>query len=759
MEDSDSGGGRTKEIFQAWSSECLNTPASASSASASINEQHKISNKLAHAASQYFASCTNADEDMAQLFFFLGPALQSEDNECAVRALHVIRGGFMGINSPAVTKSTMQRQSSQFLKEETVNLLQEYLLARCSSEHNDSDVVIAALQCIGSLFKSCTASYALETAQVAVQNAQITSLMRAGRSACYQLLTTAVDMIVSLGGVDSVDDSLATSFATFCASSLRGEKDPRCLLAVLRLLHKCQISLRQECIPHNTFFESACVYYPISFTPPPNDPYKISRKDLQVALRNVLCYEKIPASLVLNLFVQQLIEEDEFVEEGGDSNDSICRDRCDVVDNLTTWLCSKETNNIPKGPLLDLNELELQELADALVQTHEWCYSTGSIDVTTKKQEKSPNKILAEKCSNLACYAVKDLEANETCWSSFCVSSTRSLSARIGEMPESLRGRSAVEYLSVLARAGPKTRRLCVNETIPNLLNKIKVAASAMKQKSDSSIDCDRVAASCGAIGKILGVKLLKNDGGVVFHPDPLAVNANDALIHLRSIAFTGSDNSTERGRVMCSIAAIYAIGSILSNHNPDKEEFQSILNSLVNTVCNGKNDGDGEYIKKCLDRQFRLACARTFGTILWFLKQNDDNRFSILVTKLIDSSASSLPRNEAEDRGRYDTIALTQACSFDEELAGVVVKQLINILSDYLQFENLKSNVNSDSVLAGRNSCVAIALSSVLRNGGHYAMSAWQNSDASTQIMRCLWSSIESGDKKVVSCCEYDFH
>jgi hypothetical protein len=72
-----------------------------------------------------------------------------------------------------------------------------------------------------------------------------------------------------------------SSFCYGLAGAIEGEKDPRCLLVCLNLV---QLTLQAfEGIEDNHFedlFEVTACYFPISFNPPPNDPYGITKADL-----------------------------------------------------------------------------------------------------------------------------------------------------------------------------------------------------------------------------------------------------------------------------------------------------------------------------------------------------------------------------------------------------------------------------------------------------------------------------------------------
>ena len=73
-----------------------------------------------------------------------------------------------------------------------------------------------------------------------------------------------------------------------------GEKDPRCLMASLALLKQAMAHFPSsvEAVADRLFDAAAC-YFPITFTPPPDDPFGISPEALTLLLEDCLCGEII----------------------------------------------------------------------------------------------------------------------------------------------------------------------------------------------------------------------------------------------------------------------------------------------------------------------------------------------------------------------------------------------------------------------------------------------------------------------------------
>lgn len=70
---------------------------------------------------------------------------------------------------------------------------------------------------------------------------------------------------------------------------LEGEKDPRCLILCLKVVAKTQTFFPQAADEYaEAIFDVTACYFPITFTPPPNDPYGITPDMLSSALQTAL---------------------------------------------------------------------------------------------------------------------------------------------------------------------------------------------------------------------------------------------------------------------------------------------------------------------------------------------------------------------------------------------------------------------------------------------------------------------------------------
>eukprot|EP00624_Nannochloropsis_granulata_P006466 evm.model.NODE_48418_length_9585_cov_11.622327.3 len=85
-------------------------------------------------------------------------------------------------------------------------------------------------------------------------------------------------------GEDESSSTIPTSLLEMQTDFIRGlidcgegEKDPRCLILFLKVISRAQSSFPEaaDALIEAVFDVTAC-YFPITFTPPPNDPYGIT---------------------------------------------------------------------------------------------------------------------------------------------------------------------------------------------------------------------------------------------------------------------------------------------------------------------------------------------------------------------------------------------------------------------------------------------------------------------------------------------------
>ncbi|RLN96371.1 hypothetical protein BBJ28_00024719 [Nothophytophthora sp. Chile5] len=155
----------------------------------------------------------------------------------------------------------------------------------------------------------------------------IPQLGQAMRKMCFELMQLALarPSVVELlldsvpakadaqdASVDDAEQSedLGRQFAQTFLGAMEGEKDPRNLLLCMQVARTLMAKLepvfaRIDALLQQYFDVVSC-YFPIIFTPPPNDPYGITSEGLILSLRHAFAASDLLAPLVLPFLLKKL---------------------------------------------------------------------------------------------------------------------------------------------------------------------------------------------------------------------------------------------------------------------------------------------------------------------------------------------------------------------------------------------------------------------------------------------------------------------
>lgn len=164
----------------------------------------------------------------------------------------------------------------------------------------DADTVIPALDGLLTLASLPTfgANEATDTAQSIVRHISMKSLVQSVRYVVFRI----IDILFArhLAVLSSIP-----SFLPGYIKLAEGEKDPRNLLLAFNIARI--ITLEFDITNHvDDLFDITFCYFPITFKPPPNDPYGITTEDLKSALCACLSATPRYGPLALPLFLEKL---------------------------------------------------------------------------------------------------------------------------------------------------------------------------------------------------------------------------------------------------------------------------------------------------------------------------------------------------------------------------------------------------------------------------------------------------------------------
>ncbi|QRV73960.1 MMS19 nucleotide excision repair protein [Ceratobasidium sp. AG-Ba] len=202
------------------------------------------------------------------------------------------------------------------IREKGVKLLSN-ILARCQPERvnkqstrvlvifyreklQDSEVTVPALEGLLTLSSLPTfgPSEASDTALSIIQHVTMKVHIQSTRYVVFRI----IDMLLA-NHLEALKET--PSFLPGYIKLAEGEKDPRNLLVAFNIAKV--IILEFDISPHiDDLFDITFCYFPITFKPPPNDPYGITSEDLKSALRSCLSATPRFGPLALPLFLEKL---------------------------------------------------------------------------------------------------------------------------------------------------------------------------------------------------------------------------------------------------------------------------------------------------------------------------------------------------------------------------------------------------------------------------------------------------------------------
>ncbi|XP_069756397.1 MMS19 nucleotide excision repair protein homolog isoform X2 [Narcine bancroftii] len=185
------------------------------------------------------------------------------------------------------------------LNQKEVEVLVIFYIDRLKDHHLLTPYVLQGLKALS------TSSVLPEGLAVAVlkalfQELHVQSLLQSDRHSVYNIISNFMDTR------EQELKGLGADFTYGFIQAMDGEKDPRNLLLAFQI-SKDLIVNDYDLGPFvEELFEVTSCYFPVDFTPPPNDPHGISQDDLVLSLRSVLTATPRFAEFLLPLLVEKL---------------------------------------------------------------------------------------------------------------------------------------------------------------------------------------------------------------------------------------------------------------------------------------------------------------------------------------------------------------------------------------------------------------------------------------------------------------------
>ncbi|MCO5588068.1 hypothetical protein L7F22_042023 [Adiantum nelumboides] len=166
-----------------------------------------------------------------------------------------------------------------------------------------TEMLVSSLRAL--LAMSKLEGFASEAAKVTTENLLQHSSPRVHPQAIRFLVYTLMDSLLSRHR--NALKTLVNDFVKGYIELIEGEKDPRNLVYIFAMDRVVLIewnSIDSETIEN--FFDVTYCYFPITFRPPPDDPYGITTNSLRVALRKALCASPLLAPHALPLLIEKM---------------------------------------------------------------------------------------------------------------------------------------------------------------------------------------------------------------------------------------------------------------------------------------------------------------------------------------------------------------------------------------------------------------------------------------------------------------------
>uniref|UniRef100_A0A2K5CPL0 MMS19 nucleotide excision repair protein n=1 Tax=Aotus nancymaae TaxID=37293 RepID=A0A2K5CPL0_AOTNA len=239
-------------------------------------------------ADQVAADVKSGNYTVLQVVEALGSSLENPEPRTRARGIQLL-------------SQVLLQCHSLLLEKEVVHLILFYE-NRLKDHHLVIPSVLQGLKAL-SLCVALPPGLAVSVLKAIFQEVHVQSLPQVDRHTVYNIITnfmrTREEELKGLGA----------DFTFGFIQVMDGEKDPRNLLVAFHIVHDL-ISRDYSLGPFvEELFEVTSCYFPIDFTPPPNDPYGIQREDLILSLRSVLASTPRFAEFLLPLLIEKVDSE------------------------------------------------------------------------------------------------------------------------------------------------------------------------------------------------------------------------------------------------------------------------------------------------------------------------------------------------------------------------------------------------------------------------------------------------------------------
>ncbi|KAM6390991.1 MMS19 nucleotide excision repair protein homolog isoform 2-T2 [Pluvialis apricaria] len=261
------------------------TGAGAGVAALAASVQDFVAGQQDGRAAEVAAGVKDGSWTVLQLVEALGSCLENTDPRTRGRGVQLL--------------SQVLLQCYSLLQEKEVLHLVLFYENRLQDHHLVIPSVLQGLRAL-SMCEVLSPGLAVSVLKAIFQEVHVQSLLQLDRHTVYSIITNF------MGTREEELKGLGADFTFGFIQVMDGEKDPRNLLVAFQIVRDL-ITKNYALGPFvEELFEVTSCYFPIDFTPPPNDPHGIQKEDLILSLRAVLASTPQFAEFLLPLLIEKM---------------------------------------------------------------------------------------------------------------------------------------------------------------------------------------------------------------------------------------------------------------------------------------------------------------------------------------------------------------------------------------------------------------------------------------------------------------------
>ncbi|KAL9549495.1 hypothetical protein MBANPS3_005181 [Mucor bainieri] len=193
---------------------------------------------------------------------------------------------------------TLEHAEQDRLNEAAVSVLVNFYCSRLSDPASVPNLM-SGLVALTSKFDGFNAACTSTVISSLGNDIQVQSFAHITRNAAFKIFENLLDKHIQHV------KSITNEFIAVFIQSITNEKDPRNLMSVYTVIQKIVKLLDISQHVEDLFAATFC-YFPITFRPPPDNPYGITAKDLKLNLRQCMASTPLFSELALPLLLQKM---------------------------------------------------------------------------------------------------------------------------------------------------------------------------------------------------------------------------------------------------------------------------------------------------------------------------------------------------------------------------------------------------------------------------------------------------------------------